>query len=76
MCRGSGLGTSFSEVARVTESGTVEMIPNQDGDVKTASVVSWAGKTPVVGKGAMPDLALAPKFVMQCGKRSMGKRTE
>ena len=73
---GIDLGTYLSEGAHVTDSGVVEPIPNQDGDTKTPSIVSWAGKTPVVGKAARPDLVFAPQFVIQCGKRSMGKTTE
>jgi molecular chaperone DnaK len=73
---GIDLGTCFSEVAHVTEAGIVEIIPNLDGDTKTPSIVSWAGKTPVVGKAARPDLVFAPQFVVQCGKRSMGKTAE
>ena len=73
---GIDLGTYFSEAFHITRAGVVEGIPNLDGDIKTPSIVSWAGKTPVVGKAATPDLVLAPEFVQQCGKRSMGKRTE
>ena len=73
---GIDLGTSFSEVAHIASSGVVEIIVNLDGDTETPSIVSWAGKAPVVGKAARPDLVLAPQFVIQCGKRSMGKTTE
>lgn len=73
---GLDLGTYLNEVVRITLSGVAEPIPNQDGDIKTPSIVSWAGKTPVVGKAARPDLVFSPQFVIQCGKRSMGKRTE
>lgn len=73
---GIDLGTSFSEVAHIASSGVVEIIVNLDGDTKAPSIVSWAGKAPVVGKAARPDLVLAPQFVIQCGKRSMGKTTE
>jgi molecular chaperone DnaK (HSP70) len=69
------LGTYLSEGAHVMDSGVIEPIPNLDGDSKTPSIVSWAGKTPVVGKAARPDLVFAPQFVQQCGKRSMGKTT-
>jgi molecular chaperone DnaK len=73
---GIDLGTCFSEAAHVTEAGIVEIIPNLDGDTKTGSIGSWAGQTPVVGKAAGPDRVLTPQFVIQCGKRSMGKTTE
>jgi molecular chaperone DnaK len=73
---GIDLGTSFSEAAHITDAGVVEVIINLDGDTKTPSIVSWAGKTPVVGKAARPDLVLSPQHVIQCGKRSMGKTTD
>lgn len=73
---GIDLGTSFSEIAHLTKSGTLEIIPNLDGDLKTPSIVSWANGKPVVGKAAFPDLTLAPQFVIRCGKRYMGKVTE
>jgi len=73
---GIDLGTSNSVVTRITESGVVEIIPNSDGDLKTQSIVSWASGQPIVGRAALPDLIFAPKYVIQCGKRSMGKVTE
>lgn len=72
---GIDLGTTFSEVAYLTESGVPEVVPNLDGDVKTPSVVSYAADPPVVGKAALPDVVLNPDKVIRCGKRSMGKRT-
>ena len=70
------LGTSYSEVVQVSESGAIEVIPNLDGDLKTPSVVSWASGKAVVGKAAMPDLVLAPEHVIKLGKRFMGKVTD
>jgi molecular chaperone DnaK len=72
---GIDLGTTFSEIAIVNESGAVEVIQNCDGDLKTASVVSYSSGQPVVGKAALPDAFLAPDFFFRCAKRSMGKRT-
>ena len=73
---GMDLGTTSSEVSVVNEAGIIEIIPNSDGDLKTQSIVSWASGKPVVGKAALPDLVLAPKYVLQFGKRQMGKVSE
>lgn len=73
---GIDLGTSSSECCHVTKSGVTEPIPNLDGDIKTPSIVSYAGDTPVVGKAAIPDLVMSPEYVIKCGKRSMGHRTD
>jgi molecular chaperone DnaK len=70
---GIDLGTTFSEVAHVNGAGIVEVIPNRDGDRKTPSIVSWASGAPIVGEAARPDLLIAGKYVVQCGKRQMGK---
>lgn len=73
---GGDLGTTFSEIAIINESGAVEVIPNCDGDLKTPSVVSYSSGQPLVGKAALPDAFLAPEFFIRCAKRSMGKRTQ
>lgn len=70
------LGTDFCKVAHITKSGTVEPIPNKDGDLKTPSIVAWTGAKPAVGKGALPDLILNPKHVARRTKRYMGKNTD
>lgn len=69
-------GTDFCKMAHITASGTVELIPNKDGDLKTPSIVSWASGKPVVGKAALPDLILSPQHVARRTKRYMGKNTE
>lgn len=69
-------GTDFSEVAHITDSGAIEVIPNLDGRLKTRSIVSLASTKPVVGEAAIPDLILNPEYVAQRYKRYMGKNTE
>lgn len=75
MLIGIDLGTYFSEVAALTLSGVVELIPNSEGDLKTPSVVSVAYDPPLVGKAALPDLVLHPKGVIRCSKRDIGEVT-
>ena len=73
---GIDLGTSFSEIDHINESGIVEIIPNLEGDLKTQSIASFANGKPIVGKAACPDFILASQFVIRCGKRYMDKVTE
>ena len=73
---GMDLGTTFSSISELTESGVMEIIPNVEGDSKTPSAVSFAGGQPVVGKSALPDLMLNPEYVIRCSKRYMGKTSK
>jgi len=73
---GIDLGTTFSAVTHLTESGAVEIIPNIDGDLKTPSIASFAGDKTVVGKAAQIDLILNPQYVVRCSKRYIGKTTD
>ena len=49
---GIDLGTTFSAVAWVDESGQTAMIRNAEGDLLTPSVVLFSDKEVVVGKEA------------------------
>jgi molecular chaperone DnaK len=73
---GIDLGTTFSSVSHVNAAGVVEVIPNQDGDLKTPSIVSVAGRQPVSGRAAKPDVVLKPRSVARLVKRHMGQTTE
>ena len=70
------LGTTFSEVAHRNDAGIMEVIPNQDGDLKTPSIVSVANSKHLVGRAAMPDSIMSPQYVIKCSKRFMCKVTE
>lgn len=73
---GIDLGTCFSEIVVISESGAVVIIPNSDGDLKTRSIVSWASGVPIAGRAACPDLILAPQYVVQWGKRYISQASE
>jgi molecular chaperone DnaK len=73
---GIDLGTTYSEMAHVTQSGAVEVIPNSDGDLKTPSVASVASGKVIIGKAALPDFVLAPQFTARCFKRFMNRNAE
>ncbi len=70
---GIDLGTTFSEVGYRNGAGIPEIIPGLDGKLKMESIVSYASGKPIVGADAKLDLVLAPKYVVKCGKRHMGK---
>jgi len=69
-------GTSTSQMAFIDSSGIVQVLPNMDGDLTTPSVVSIAGKKPVVGKAARQDRFFTPDKVAEHFKKSMGTVTE
>lgn len=73
---GIDLGTTTSQIAVVNSSGTVQVLPNMDGDLTTPSIVSVADKTPLVGKAAKQDLFLNPEKVAQQFKKDMATQTE
>jgi molecular chaperone DnaK (HSP70) len=69
---GIDLGTTYSAVAWVNPAGDPEIIPNALGDPLTASVVSLASGSPVVGSDAKADQARGESEVAHLFKRSMG----
>ena len=73
---GIDLGTTNSGVAAIESSGTIEVIPNLDGDLVTPSIVSVAGAPPVVGKAARQDRFLNPEYCAEQFKRYMGRISE
>jgi len=69
---GIDLGTTYSAVAWVNPDGDPQVIPDATGEPLTASVVSFAGGSPVVGAAAKADVARGAGEVAQLFKRSMG----
>ena len=56
---GIDLGTTFSAIARITEGGKSEIVPNQEGDNITPSVVEFVDKeTIVVGRSAKDSIGV------------------
>ena len=71
---GIDLGTTNSAVA-VMEGGEVKVIPNQDGNRITPSVVAFTDKGDrLVGEQAKRQAALNPKRTIYSIKRFMGRR--
>ncbi|HEV3006005.1 MAG TPA: Hsp70 family protein, partial [Pirellulales bacterium] len=71
---GIDLGTTFSAVARLDETGRPVTVPNAEGDLTTPSVVLFDGDDVVVGKEAVKALATEAEQVAECAKRDMGLR--
>ncbi|MSR51667.1 MAG: molecular chaperone DnaK [Gemmataceae bacterium] len=74
---GIDLGTTNSVVAVMEESGEVKVIPNQEGNRITPSVVAFTDKTErLVGDPAKRQAALNPRRTIYSIKRFMGRRHE
>lgn len=71
---GIDLGTTFSVLARLDETGQPVTIVNAEGDRVTPSVVLFEGEEVVVGKEALKAFATEPELVAECAKRDMGHR--
>ena len=69
---GIDLGTTFSAVAWVEESGHTAMIRNVEGDLLTPSVVLFTDQEVVVGKEARTATTVHPDLVAEWVKRDMG----
>jgi molecular chaperone DnaK len=69
---GIDLGTTFSAVAWVDESGHTSVVRNTEGDLLTPSVVLFTDKEVVVGKEARTATMIHPNLVAEWVKRDMG----
>ena len=69
---GIDLGTTYSAVAWVEDSGKTVMIPNSEGDVLTPSLVLFEDNEVVVGKEAKKLGIMQPNRFAECVKRDMG----
>ena len=69
---GIDLGTTYSAVSWLQESGKTAMIPNSEGDILTPSVVLFEDQEVVVGKEAKKAGPLKPARYAECVKRDMG----
>ncbi len=70
---GIDLGTTYSCIAYMDEHGRPVVVPNNEGDLTTPSVVFFEdGDNIVVGKNAKDALKIEPKRVVSKVKRQMG----
>jgi molecular chaperone DnaK len=70
---GIDLGTTFSTIAQIDDSGNPVAIPNEDEEVRTPSLVLlFEGGRVVVGVNPMRAAMEDPDHVVECIKRHMG----
>jgi molecular chaperone DnaK len=69
---GIDLGTTYSVISHLNESGEPVTIPNQEGELATPSVVLFDGDRPIVGTEALRNSIRFPDRVVENSKRFMG----
>ena len=69
---GIDLGTTYSAVAWVADTGRSGMIANAEGEILTPSVVLFEDAGTLVGKAARKSAAMASDRFAECVKRDMG----
>ena len=70
---GIDLGTTFSAIAHINENGVPELIPNEEGDRLTSSVIFYDEGEFVVGEYAKQNALAEPENTVEFIKREMGK---
>ena len=70
---GIDLGTTFSAVAHVNDNEIPELIPNEDGDRLTPSVIFYDEGEFIVGEYAKQNALAEPENTVEFIKREMGK---
>jgi molecular chaperone DnaK len=71
---GIDLGTTFSVIAQLDESGHPVTLVNAEGDRNTPSMVLFDGEDVVAGKEALKAFTSEADRVAECFKRDMGNR--
>ncbi|REK09834.1 MAG: Hsp70 family protein [Planctomycetota bacterium] len=71
---GIDLGTTYTAVAYIDDTGRPVTLVNAEGDLVTPSVVLFEGQHAVVGKEALKALSTEADHVAQCAKRELGER--
>lgn len=72
---GIDLGTTFSVVAYLDDTGRPVTIVNAEGDLLTPSAVLFDGDNTVIGKEAIKAVASEANHVAECAKRDLGERS-
>ncbi|MEO1970065.1 MAG: Hsp70 family protein [Pirellulaceae bacterium] len=71
---GIDLGTTYSVLARLDESGRPVSIPNIEGEMVTPSVLFFEDNDVIVGKEAVKAMGTEYLNVAECAKRDLGQR--
>lgn len=76
MCPAVGidLGTTYSVIAYLDDTGRPVSLVNAEGDLITPSAVLFDGSTVVVGKEALKAIVTEAEQVADCAKRDLGER--
>ena len=72
---GIDLGTTYSVVAYLDDTGRPVTIVNSEGDLLTPSAVLFDGDNTVIGKEAIKAVSTEADHVAECAKRDLGERT-
>ncbi len=70
---GIDLGTTFSAIAHVDDSGKGQIIPNAESERITPTVILFDGTTAVVGSAAKQNAVAEPEKIVDFVKREIGK---
>ena len=70
---GIDLGTTFSAIAHVNDNEIPELIPNEDNDRLTPSVIFYEEGEFIVGEYAKQNAVAEPENIVEFIKREMGK---
>ena len=73
---GIDLGTTFSAIAHVNEHARPEIIPNDESDRMTPSVIMFGDDYDTVGKIAKQNARAYPEEIVEFVKREMGRSKE
>ena len=71
---GIDLGTTYSVVAHINDSGRPETIPNAEGDLLTPSLVLLDGNEAIVGREAAKAMGTDLAHIAESPKRQVGHR--
>ena len=71
---GIDLGTTYSCIARVDETGRAEVIKNLEGENTTPSVVAFEDNSVIVGRDAKEESSIKPETTLLLAKSYMGKK--
>ena len=71
---GIDLGTTYSCIARVDETGRAEVIKNLEGENTTPSVVAFEDNSVIVGSDAKEESSIKPETTVLLAKSYMGKK--
>lgn len=71
---GIDLGTTYSVIAKLDNSGRPVSLVNSEGDITTPSVVLFEGEEVIIGKEALKAMAIEPTAVAECSKRDIGRK--